>query len=93
VTYLTVNRTGIWAYQSVANGTETVRGCYGRWALAVLICYRLRLQLIDYQEVKAKLAGMELAYKHVLEQMQLVVRNNEGLVKLGDSKEVNIFFK
>ncbi|MBD3557940.1 hypothetical protein H6S82_03595 [Planktothrix sp. FACHB-1355] len=54
---------------------------------------RLRLQLMDYQEVKAKLAGMELAYKHVLEQMQLVVRNNERLVKLGDSKEVNDFLE
>lgn len=54
---------------------------------------RLRLQLMDYQEVKAKLAGMELAYKHVLEQMQLVVRNNERLVKLGDSKEINDFLE
>lgn len=54
---------------------------------------RLRLELMDYQEVKAKLAGMELAYKHVLEQMQLVVRNNERLVKLGDSKEINDFLE
>lgn len=79
-------------YHSIRRATELVYSSEAQEKLDVETDI-LREKLSDteaaLQTANAKLKGMEQAYQHIVEQMQLVVRNNAMLVKMGEGAEIN----
>ncbi|HAZ46410.1 MAG TPA: hypothetical protein DDW76_32225 [Cyanobacteria bacterium UBA11369] len=79
-------------YHSIRRATELVYSSETQEKLDVeseILREKLSETEAALQTANAKLKGMEQAYQHIVEQMQLVVRNNAMLVKMGDGAEIN----
>lgn len=79
-------------YHSIRRATELVYSSETQERLDVeseILREKLSETEAALQTANAKLKGMEQAYQHIVEQMQLVVRNNTMLVKMGDGAELN----
>ncbi|MBD3557391.1 DNA-binding protein [Planktothrix sp. FACHB-1355] len=79
-------------YHSIRRATELVYSSEAQEKLDVeseILREKLSETEAALQTANAKLKGMEQAYQHIVEQMQLIVRNNAMLVKMGDGAEIS----